>query len=562
VSDHPVLLSGMQWLTANANRNYPLEDYATKRDASGNELPDGLLADLHVWFPEELGRCVFISSVTISPLLVSLTLAVHAVRPFQDSAAQAFIPLAAVTVPTPLQPGLNYPLRPFAPGVGGWLTFGPEAGGLPPGSYRFDDPVQTAILPHLARMYPITGVLSLGRLGYETKLTGVVTIKSNSPETLVIEKRQETILGVTRDALVFRLNEEESGHDIFKRFVGPCGGVPESNTCKFPQISSIGGAVPDCNGVIKLYINEIWQEPDGGPDLVLSYANTANNGSEPAGSGQGHTVNLDYNRGLGDICKKAPDQFAQNSDDSCDNPCDDTGFEQPSPIVRNICQSFQTGWRPEVGYVGGTAFLYLGTPFTIDVSQMDEIIFRGTSDDLFMLIPGGSTIDQSPPPASYVRGSGAGTPVTFHIPPAAIIFHDTYGWFKHKAFMTGTLFVPSSVQKTITDGSNFYTIVAGNSSNDGTGHVPDLNTTGSNFRIVEFGVSFTIGELEALGFVDNGILYARIAHIASGSGFGNLELVCPAPHNQDADPCPEDPTDGLNTTGSSSSSSSSSSSGG
>ena len=106
------------WQNRNENRNFPLHDRATKLSADGTKMPDDILADVHLALPQSAGKFVFVSSVAISPALVSLTFLATEDDPIDGGALGVFVPIGIITVQKPVVSYRNYPLNAIYPGFG------------------------------------------------------------------------------------------------------------------------------------------------------------------------------------------------------------------------------------------------------------------------------------------------------------------------------------------------------------------------------------------------------------------------------------------------------------
>jgi hypothetical protein len=242
---------------------YPLDDAATAASDAGVRLPENILVDASLRWPETYGRYAFVAGLTVTPKLVTVVLQAAETA---DSAF-AFAPLAIITVPQPVRPYHAYAVQAQAPGIGGWLVFGP--GVTEAVSARFSSPRQSRLTARAARSYRPPPVTSLGAEFISPALTGTITLLGKPPLEVVAEDRE--INGRLRTCAVVRLVEDAttgfaaSGADqaalgvttpsVFERFSGPCGGRPESKTCGDPQpIEFINAVGPDCDGVLSIVI--------------------------------------------------------------------------------------------------------------------------------------------------------------------------------------------------------------------------------------------------------------------------------------------------------------------
>lgn len=238
------------WYSLNEGIAYPVDEAATAIDDAGNRLPSAILVDLSLRWPVDLGRYAFLSSVTVSPGAVTVTIqandALDGSGPFQ--------PLAVLTVARPVDQGRLYTLQPQLPGVGGWVAFG---GGTEdrPYSGRFAAPTQSLLTSRAARSYvapPVTGIRAMGAA---VPLTGLVRLRASGP--LAIGHEERDIEGVLRNCIVIRLVDDSggTGTSVFESFAGPCGGRPESGSCGDPQpIEFIDSVGPDCDGTITVQL--------------------------------------------------------------------------------------------------------------------------------------------------------------------------------------------------------------------------------------------------------------------------------------------------------------------
>lgn len=250
------------WYSRNAGRKYPLDDAATGEDDQQVSLPSAILTDMQLRWPSPAGSRAFLSAVSLTPHLVTLTIQAAA-----GPSGPALAPLAALSLPRPVLPGHPYVLQPQNEGVVGWVVFGP--GVQEEHQARFSQPRQALLSPRAARPYrklPLTGVVAADA---EQPLTGLVRLRALEPLRLSVETRD--IDGVARRCLVLSLDETRTSSGAFlqpesvrreetaaresllERFAGPCGKRPESRNCGEPQpIEFVNGVGPDCDGVLTL----------------------------------------------------------------------------------------------------------------------------------------------------------------------------------------------------------------------------------------------------------------------------------------------------------------------
>lgn len=242
------MIVNQHFYNLNEMRNYPLDDAATAIATSGARLPSDVLADLTLRFPQALGRVAFLSSLSVTPTLVTLTL--QAVDDVTDPLT--FRPLAALSMAREdIEPGRQYVLLPQSDGVAGFVVFG--AGTDEPYTGRFM-PAAGLIAPRCGRPYRPLPVTSLGKLNTAQPLTGIVRLRGEEPIQVVGEDRE--INGILRRVAVVRMLtsvDAASPESLYHDYAGPCGNRPESKTCgPFDPIESINGVAPDCDGKITL----------------------------------------------------------------------------------------------------------------------------------------------------------------------------------------------------------------------------------------------------------------------------------------------------------------------
>lgn len=239
------LLRNYNWYAKNETRSYPLDDAATLLDDSGKLLPHNLLVDMFLRFPGTYGKRAFLSSLTVSPSLVTLT--------FQGNAA-GFQPLAVISLPRPITPYQQIPVTPYASGISGWLVLG---GGveelLQTVSYRFSTPAQGLLLARAAWHYRLQPSRGISKEGTSEVLRGLIRFSGGSD--LFTSRQSVEIGGTTYQAVGISLRDDAEGSErnLLQEYAGECGRRPESRSCREPQpIEFINDVGPDCCG--DLYI--------------------------------------------------------------------------------------------------------------------------------------------------------------------------------------------------------------------------------------------------------------------------------------------------------------------
>jgi hypothetical protein len=232
------------WYNLQETRRYPLDDASTGVDDSGEPINDSIIVDCHLRFPQELGNYAFISAITVSPGIV--TVLFSAATAIDNNSV--FTPIAAVSLPKPIQKNTNYNITPLVAGAAGWVAFG--AGVDEPFSGKYSSPRQTFLQPRSARSYRSLPIPSIGKLSLATALSDIVRLEGIAPVAAVF--RTLTVEGEEVPAIVFELQGETADANPLKDLLGPCGGRPESGTCAKPTIQTINGVSPDCEGNIEI----------------------------------------------------------------------------------------------------------------------------------------------------------------------------------------------------------------------------------------------------------------------------------------------------------------------
>lgn len=315
-------VSNIQWLSANSGKKYPLDDISSGVDDLGDSMLTNIVTDLNIWFPGDSNSDrACISSVRVSRSLVTVTI---------SAAGSDFVPLAAITVPKPVIPFRNYALSTYKDNTYGWICFDDAVNSMDEVTFKFDPSQNNSLIsPRAATAYKTTGVTSIKKKSLSEKLTGLVSVISGTPDELVIEKQTRTLPGIGEvEALVFRLNEDVAGPDIYSKFLGECDVSPDSGTCKRDEIYSINEVVPDCAGVIKLIFDEV-EDPSTGQLLITNLY-----------EGRGL---LDFGLGYTELCRRfgieLQDELLTKCEDACEKIENDLGpfdgytqqYEEPLP---------------------------------------------------------------------------------------------------------------------------------------------------------------------------------------------------------------------------------------
>lgn len=246
------------WLSGNESRKYPLHDLATKQGASGATLPDDILVDMQLLVPESAGRYVFVSSLSATAGLVSLTLLATDLDPTTEGASSSvpFVPLAAITVTRPITLYRNYAVSALYPGVAGWVAFGTGVNEQLNTFFTFEQAIDGLLAPKAARGYQDYPVQSIGKIDRTVTLTGLVALQGSAE--IEVEKGVRTIDGRRREVITVGLALGDTPKPVLRKFAGDCGGRPDDRTCPEGRpIRLINGVTPDCDGNIDIVFEGI-----------------------------------------------------------------------------------------------------------------------------------------------------------------------------------------------------------------------------------------------------------------------------------------------------------------
>jgi len=243
----------VEWLNANEQRNYPLHDLTDRAASDGRVLPNDILVDAHIWLPKSAGSKVFVSSVSVSPALITLTFAAAPFDPFCSSSVPvvSFVPLAVLRVSRPHLSFRNYQLEAIYPGVGGWVALGACDDLAGSYSMTFDGPDNTVLLDRTAHAFNDIPVMSVGKLGVLPKLTGTVRLQGVAGQIKTFATTK-MIDGVLRRVAAIGLDKTNPLTDNLATFAGDCGHRPQASNCKLTPITEINGIKPDCDGNINI----------------------------------------------------------------------------------------------------------------------------------------------------------------------------------------------------------------------------------------------------------------------------------------------------------------------
>lgn len=228
------------WLASNLVRKYPLDSLASCIDDEGNYFPDEIITDIQIAYPYTLGDVCYISAATITANIVSIAISVGTT------------PIAALCTSFNdyfARSGFYYTLEPLYDGVNGLIALGCDKTSVT-GSWTFTNPNNSRILPTCCTPYVVPNVLSLSRPDDSTPLNGNILLTSGGDIKLSVDKI--TIDGVSTKVIFIGLDLSVDPQDVLKKYITSCEVATSMNSCAMPYIESIGGAIPDCSGNVRI----------------------------------------------------------------------------------------------------------------------------------------------------------------------------------------------------------------------------------------------------------------------------------------------------------------------
>jgi len=240
------------WYNLNESRDYPLDDKATAISDDDDRIPQNVIADIRVRWPEWAGQYAFLGSVAVTPGLVTVTVLASSNLSNDDS---SYIPIAVSSVTlSSLEEGRQYAMESMYPGAFGYIVYGSGISAAYSG--RFKSPLQSLLSPRSCRPHSGLPIKGLGKLYDRVALTGMVNLAAEEP--FQITKEVRTISGDTKEVVVFSviaevgtLADTSLSESILQSLAGECGKRPESGTCGCPEpIEYVNSVSPDCNGVL------------------------------------------------------------------------------------------------------------------------------------------------------------------------------------------------------------------------------------------------------------------------------------------------------------------------
>ena len=155
-------------------------------------------------WPDSYGKYLFVTSVSVTKYMVSVTFSSCNEHPLSGAFTGTFLPVGAISsVKSNLYKRL--PIIPYVNGAAGWVTFGKgilEAEDL---FLKFSSPSQSIVLPRVAFAYTSDGVVGVGKAGNIATLTGDIILKAGPDITIEVADRPLGSSGACVPAAIIRL---------------------------------------------------------------------------------------------------------------------------------------------------------------------------------------------------------------------------------------------------------------------------------------------------------------------------------------------------------------------
>ena len=231
------------WFASNLVRKYPIDSNASCIDDKGNYLPDDIIVDIHVSYPDTIGTTCYISAVNITDNLISIVVSVDDVS------------IAAICIPRPSSMYRYYTMDPLVNGVVALIAIGLDSISTT-GHWVFSNKNNSKILPRCCNAYPGISVLSLSRPSDSSPLTGDILLTAGNDLMFTVDKARVDKL--SRNVVFLGLNTNTTDADtILRRYITKCQISTEMDTCKRKTITGIATAIPDCSGNINIISDDI-----------------------------------------------------------------------------------------------------------------------------------------------------------------------------------------------------------------------------------------------------------------------------------------------------------------
>lgn len=264
------------WYNLAATRSYPLADSATGIDDNGVRMPNDILVDVHLRWPEDYGKFAYVAGLTVTDKLVTCVIAAASAEDNPDIVHT----IATISLVQPVAAGVNHALVPAVEGAAGFIVFEDVS---EPGAYRFTSPRQSRLCPRVAATSIALPIPTLRKFGRADGLTGLVKLRADT--NVRLERSTQIWLGQPRDGVEIHVVSPPNDTRFMSDLAGPCGKRPESRTCAREPIETLNGLAPDCDGNIDLMLVDL----SGGP-------------YEPTVDGAFAGITLDQPLEMADVC--------------------------------------------------------------------------------------------------------------------------------------------------------------------------------------------------------------------------------------------------------------------
>lgn len=216
-----------EWFNENELRSYPIREDLQRLASSGEVLPNSVIADISVVVDADSAADVHVSSVGITPSLVSVSI----------SAGGEGVLVATIENPVVHQP---YRLEPLVEDVSGFVVFGNGIKVSAPKTYAFPDDTQSRLEFKAVHPFETAPVTSIGKAGAIAEpLTGLINLAVDDD----FEFR--------RDGNTIYIGLKEGVRPLY---VGPCDRIIDYITCGRPPLRAINGVGPDADGIITIEV--------------------------------------------------------------------------------------------------------------------------------------------------------------------------------------------------------------------------------------------------------------------------------------------------------------------
>lgn len=248
-----------EFLNDNAYRSYPIDTSATYEpytDDGDVSTVNSLLLDMKLTIPVDIAAAVFVSNITVTPSLVTMTLMGVKIHPLLDvppatESNEYYDTLGAYVLGTvqvkksTAVSGAPIPITPQVDGVSGLVVFGP--GVQNNSTWSFGSPMSSLVSTQAITRYTYSGVKTLGKVGFDARLDGSINLVGGGG------------VEVTAANNVVSLGFQGTFADIrnsLDLYRGECGGRPENGTCRFTPIKTVNYLSPyaDTEGKRKLVV--------------------------------------------------------------------------------------------------------------------------------------------------------------------------------------------------------------------------------------------------------------------------------------------------------------------